>query len=102
MKVRAVYDFVGFGKKQKKNSEKNAQKTHCKTRFYERVGYILTDERYEELVKLTHTKLWNFTNKNYNIISTSPTNTIKIYEHKSVDKYRRLQVVPRWIHGRTN
>ena len=56
MKVRAVYDFVGFGKKQKKNSEKNAQKTHCKTRFYERVGYILTDERYEELVKLTHTK----------------------------------------------
>jgi hypothetical protein len=56
MKVRAVYDFVGFGKKQRKNSEKEAQKVHVKSRFYERVGYILTDERYDELTKTTHTK----------------------------------------------
>jgi hypothetical protein len=56
MKVRAVYDFVGFGKKQKKVSEKDAQKSHFKARFLERVGYILTDSRYEELKNLTHTK----------------------------------------------
>jgi hypothetical protein len=33
MKVRAVYDFVGFGKKQKKNSEKMLRKRIARLDF---------------------------------------------------------------------
>ena len=52
MKVVPIYSFVNFKKADKKDCHAKSQKKHFLRRFRERVGYTLTNEKYQALLKI--------------------------------------------------
>jgi hypothetical protein len=46
---KLTVSLVDFKPNRKRLSPKDAQKEHFKTRFFQRVGYILSDSKYNEL-----------------------------------------------------